>query len=724
MSESENIFKLILKNLTFKSDKRRLSQKVFAVLFFPLIYVFYEIAINALAKDVQLLLVPVICKIFFAISFGLLIFLIIDLIPQRIVARVLGGIFVVASFVIYTIEYCCMDFYGMYFGAGYMGTMTGQVVGEFSSTIREVVVTRIPQILLLFIPVIIYPLFMFVTVSKVRFARPMWLVTAVAIILSQLLGFSIGRFGPDSNYYTFDYDSNLAIQKFGLLTSFRLEGEYALFGKPEIPHVEVKDGEPLFTSFTEMTTIEETEATTTVVVIEENGEEVIITPSPTPTPYPYNVSDIDFETLYEESTNSTIQSMHLYFGNIMPTQQNEYTGIFKDKNLIMITAEAFSGYVIDKDFTPTLYKLSTEGFVFDNFYQPNWHLSTTGGEYACMTGQIPQWIGSSNSFTASEYKYMPYGLGWQFGALGYSTPAWHNGDYTYYNRHLTHPNLGYDFDALNHTLVLPTSSWPASDQEMFEATVDSYIDDYVNNGQKFHAYYMTVSGHCNYSWGANAMSKKHKEEAQAAFPDASTAVQAYYACNLDFELGLQYLMQQLEAAGILEDTVIVIAEDHYPYGISNDGIDHYDELSGIDDNEQCITRYKNALIIWSGSMEEPVYVHTPCSTVDIVPTVMNLFGIPYDSRLFAGRDIFATNYNASEFSTNMPLVILPMNAGNSWITAAGEYECRTKTFTPYPGITVNDTYVDDVNEYVKNKWRYSGMVISNDYFKIVMPKEE
>lgn len=719
MSEIKNLTRLFFDNMISKMDRRSTPTRVLSVLFFPLAFVFYEFIIIAFAKDIPFFSVNLINIGLFAIAFGLLIYLILDIIPNRIVSRILGGIVIVAAFVIYGIEYCCMDFYGMYFGAGYMITMTGQVVGEFSNTIIEVVQTRIPEILTLLIPVAVYFLFMFRIVNRSVFRRNFWILIGFLIVVTQLFAFGFARFGSDKNFYTYDYDTNIAMQKFGVLSSFRLEAEYKVFGKPEIPMPTINEGEPLFTTFAEIS--QETTVETTTQVVIENGEEIVITPEPTPTPYPYNISDIDFAALYENETNSTIQGMHLYYGNIMPTQQNEYTGLFEGKNLIVITAEAFSPYVIDKDFTPTLYKLANEGFVFSNYYQPNWHLSTTGGEYACMTGQIPQWIESNNSFTASEYKFMPYGLGWQFSALGYSTPAWHNGAYTYYNRDKTHPNLGYDFSAIGHGLNLPTSAWPASDKEMFEATVDSYINEYVNNGTKFHAYYMTVSGHCNYSWGANAMSKRNKEAAIAAFPDSSMAVQAYMACNLELEYGLEYLVSRLEEEGIADDTVIVMAQDHYPYGISNDGIDHYDELSGIDDNEQSMSRYRNTLIIWSGSMENPVYVDTPCSSIDIIPTIMNLFNIPYDSRLFAGRDILATNYVDNEFSTNMPLVILPMNAGNSWITAAGSYECKTKTFTPNPGITVNDTYVDDVNTYVSNKWRYSAMIIQNDYFKYVMP---
>ena len=121
--------------------------------------------------------------------------------------------------------------------------------------------------------------------------------------------------------------------------------------------------------------------------------------------------------------------------------------------------------------------------------------------------------------------------------------------------------------------------------------------------------------------------------------------------------------------------------------------------------------------------EEPIYVDTPCSSIDIVPTLLNLFGIEYDSRLFSGRDIFAPNYEPCECSETMPLVILPMNSGYSWITDAGQYDATTGEFTPNPGCNVSDEYVDEVSELVSDRWRYAGYLIQYDYYNVMMPPE-
>ena len=345
--------------------------------------------------------------------------------------------------------------------------------------------------------------------------------------------------------------------------------------------------------------------------------------------------------------------------------------------------------------------------MFNNYYQPGWGQSTTGGEFAAMTGVIPTWINNNLSFYVSHKDYMPFALGNQFRALGYTTVAYHNNVYTYYNRHLTHPNLGYDYYGQGNGLNITGPGWPYSDLEMMELTAPAYIEDYVQNGKPFHAYYMTVSGHANWGWG-NAMSAKNREAAVATYPNASQPVQGYIAANLELEYALTYLLEQLEAAGIADDTVICLTADHYPYALVTNEVDYYQELSGKQDSELDISRYRNTLILWSGSMEQPVTVNTPCSSIDIIPTLSNLFGLTYDSRLLSGRDVFAENYNASQASTCMPLVILPTNRG------------KTRTFTPNPGITVADDYVDTVTSLVDAKFYYARQLIQYDYAGVVL----
>ncbi len=441
--------------------------------------------------------------------------------------------------------------------------------------------------------------------------------------------------------------------------------------------------------------------------------------------YGFNQLDIDFAALAENTSDKTLKSMHEYFGSLTPSQQNEYTGMFAGKNLILLTAESFSPYVISEELTPTLYRLTHEAFVFNNFYQPDWTQSTVGGEFSVTTGIIPNWINSTVAARAAIGHSMPMTLGNMFRSLGYATPAWHNGSYDYYDRNQYLETFGYDYKGENGGgLDLPYDGWPRSDLEMIQYTCDSYIDACVQDGVPFHAYYMTISGHGSWGWDKNRQSSKYRELVEAAYPDLSEPCQAYIACHIELDKALEYLVRKLEDAGLADDTLIVMASDHYPYFLGNgnnvpgDTTDYYNELTGLNDSELVTSRYRNTLLMWSGCIRSPIVVDTPCSTIDIVPTVANLFGLSYDSRLYSGRDIFARNYNAGEYSNCMPLVVFMSNKGqgNSWITAAGTYEAGTGIFTPNAGITVDGEYVSRVQRLVAGKIQNARLILTQNYY--------
>ena len=129
----------------------------------------------------------------------------------------------------------------------------------------------------------------------------------------------------------------------------------------------------------------------------------------------YNTLEIDFDQLIQEAPSDTVAAMHKYFQSVEPTLKNEYTGMFEGYNLILITAESFSSWVIDQELTPMLYKMANSCFVFENFYTPYWAVSTSDGEYATHTSLIPKedvW-----SYYWSGFNEMPFGLGTVIGDL-------------------------------------------------------------------------------------------------------------------------------------------------------------------------------------------------------------------------------------------------------------------------------------------------------------------
>ena len=696
-------------------NRRGTNIPLLSIWFFPAAILYHELLLRAFDRNTVFFSLALLRTVLFSIAAGLIVALILDLLPWKTAGRIIGGVLLGLGTVLFCVERGCRATFGVYYGVSFMGEMAGDVAGGFGSTVVSVILGMIPFILLALVPVVFFVLFRYGVVPEEGREIPVRIIMAAVLVACQLTAFLLSTLGGAKSYYTYEYTANTSIPHFGLLTSVRLELEYAVTGIPA----------PSLDDF-----IDDPTPTPSADPGPDESADPLADPSQRPIPTGPNTLDIDFEALAEGETNETIQGMHQYFGSLTPSQKNEYTGMFEGKNLILITAEGFATPAIDKDLTPTLYKLTHEGFVFHNFYQPDWTQSTCGGEFAVTTGVIPNWVKSEYGNLAAKAsidKYMPTTLAHLFAPLGYSVPAWHNGEYDYYDRNLYLGNFGYDFKGIGGGLELPSDTWPNSDLEMIEATADSYIQDYVDNGTPFHAYYMTISGHGPYNFSGHKMAIKHQAEVEAKYPGLSPTSQAYLACNIELDLALECLVDKLEAAGIADDTLIVMTGDHYPYLMVTKEEDFYNELRGFEDTESDTSRYRNTLLMWSGAIEEPIEVDTPCSSIDIVPTICNLFALEYDSRLYSGRDIFATNYEPDQYSNCMPLVVFANKGeGNAWITAAGTYECSTGTFTPNEGIELEDEegYVARVKRLVAGKVNYSKLIIQEDYYKYVLPETE
>lgn len=410
-------------------------------------------------------------------------------------------------------------------------------------------------------------------------------------------------------------------------------------------------------------------------------------------PEQYNVMDIDFDTLIADEKNDTIKRMHQYFSQVPPTKKNENTGKFKGYNLILITAEGFSPYGVDKEVTPTLHKLVHEGFQFTDFYVPLWDVSTSDGEYVALNGLIPKagvW-----SFSKSGNNHVPFVMGNQLGNLGYKTVAYHNHTYSYYDRHVSHPNMGYSYKGIGNGLDIK-ETWPSSDLEMMEKTTGDYMKD-----EPFHAYYMTVSGHLEYNFGGNQMAYKNKDF--VSHLNHSDQAKAYMATQIELDKAMEHLLSQLEKEGVADNTLIALSADHYPYGLDYETIDEFEGK----EVERNFDLYKSNLIIYAKGMEETI-ITKPVSSLDILPTLSNLIGLEYDSRLLMGTDIF---------SDSDPLVIF---RNKSFITDKGRYNAETKKFTPVAGEEVNQSYLDQMIAIVDQKFYYSAQILENDYYRVVL----
>lgn len=391
-----------------------------------------------------------------------------------------------------------------------------------------------------------------------------------------------------------------------------------------------------------------------------------------------------------------IAEMNEYFGEngsgteTQTHETNEMTGIFEGKNLIYITAESFTDLAIDEKHTPTLYKMSKEGLSFTNFYTPVWGVSTLDGEYVNCTGLIPKagvW-----SMTEASDNCLPFTLGHQFGELGYVTKAYHNHRIDYYHRDKSHPNLGYDFDGQGGSYDFG-DSWPESDLEMINKTTPDFLtpDD---NGEiaPFHVYYLTVSGHLEYNFKIQDMAAKHEKETEDL--NLSQGPRAYVAANMELDLAMELLLKRLEEAEVLDNTVIVLAGDHYPYALSNKEIS---ELRGHKISEP-YEKFRSTAIVWTPGME-PMTIEKTASNLDLLPTVSNLFGLDYDSRLLMGTDIFSDRPGLVVFEDK------------DWISDRG-----TRQELVSSEAESDIKYVEETDSHVADMFKYSAWILNYDYY--------
>ncbi len=415
----------------------------------------------------------------------------------------------------------------------------------------------------------------------------------------------------------------------------------------------------------------------------------------------YQMMDLDFDVLASSTENPALQALDAYFATVEPDTKNAYTGMLKDYNLVVFCAESFSPLLIDPERTPALYQLSTGGFIFENYFG-SYGSNTTNGEYTLCMGLYPDLSRDRGaaSFFASKANYLPFCLGNQFSRNGAQAWAYHNYLGDYYDRIHTHPNMGYTFKAPNAGLDIQLTS-PSSDLEMVEKTVD----DYLSENRQFIAYYMTYSGHYPYTWD-NAMSAKNREMAQD-LPYSET-VQAYIACNQELELALEYLLQRLEDTGVADKTVIVLTNDHYPYGLSES---EYNELAG-QEIDPTFEKYRSSFICYVPGIQ-PQVVDTYCSTVDILPTLLNLFGLEYDARLLVGQDVFSPS--------NDQMAVL---SDQSFITADYAFDASTGSVTPYTDAPVEDADVQRRLAAISLQMQLSTDILNTNYYAHVFPGQQ
>ena len=659
---------------------RRQKWKLNHLALFPVVIVYYELLLRLFCGIGMFR--NLIYPLLFGLAFGLICTCIT--IPfSRKVNRIVSMVLLYATALLFTVECLIQNSYQVFMTLSAIRTGAGGVVGGFLGDLLRSIFLGLPKILMFFLPAILYTVTGRRRMPARRYPIAFAGIILVLALLIQGVAVLAANHGSSAGKYKGQFNFNSATQVFGLLTSTRLEAKYSSKGTGKADFVEMNEPTP-----------------------SPSAEPV----SPTPTPekiYGDNVLDIDFDALNASTEDETLLSMNRYVASQTPSKQNEYTGLFRGKNLILICAEAYCDCVaVNPELTPTLNRLIHNGIYFSEFYQPTWGGSTSSGEYSLLFGLAP--MDGVETMLETQYNNNYWTLGSQLSRLGYHGNAYHDGDYDFYDRYLTHVNLGYDeFLAYGNGLEDITGLW-TGDDVMFDTTMDTYIDN-----QPFSVYYMTISGHCTYR-DDNEKVEKYLSRVQNALGSRYKKTTLNYFCyQMELETALTTMIEKLEEKGIADDTVIVMTGDHYPYGLEQSHTfgnteDYVTDLYGYEYTNSWEQDHNN-LILWSGCLEheykdKAVEISDPCYSLDIVPTLSNLFGLEYDSRLLVGRDVFSDTE------------ALAMWNNYSWATVRGKYDSAREVFYPNEGYDNDQSYVDRINQIVANKLSYSGKVVDYDYF--------
>ena len=616
----------------------------------------------------------IVYPILFALLGGVVFSLLTSYLP-RILRQIVGTVLVAAQVLFAEVQLVYHGIFGNFMPISQV-SMGENVIVNFSSQILYGIGKNLAAILLLLVPLAAMILGLALRkVLRVQLGRKQALATLGVLLTLLLVTAGImyaGRNKPFSVYKIFtnvNTSTDSSFKNVGMLATTTQELRYMLF---------------------------------------DNGGSFTITPSSLGTATrqlyssnSYNVIEsIDFPKLAESTDDAMCKTTDEYLAQVVPTRKNSYTGLLQDYNLITICAESFCPWFISEELTPTLYKLSHTGIIFDNYYG-TFQSVTTNGEYTLCMGLYPDMsrTKTDSSFNVAGTNYLPFCLGNALKDKGYQTWGYHDYIGDFYNRNITHANMGYTFKAADSGLDMKID-WPSSDLEMMEASVD----DYLSSKEPFHAYYMTFSGHYQYNWD-NAMSDKNRDAVRDL--PYSEPVKAYIACNLELENALTYLMERLEQAGVANKTCIVLTNDHYPYGLTEE---EYNELAG-QTLDTTFEKYRNSFICYVPGLSENIVVDEYCSTADILPTLLNLFGVDYDSRLLAGADVL---------SNGIHMAIL---SDKSFLTKAFRYDAGTETVIPADeSITVSDEQLEAYRLYVDNKFQMSNNIVNSDYYAHVFGK--
>lgn len=552
------------------------------------------------------------------------------------------------------------------FLGNYASLNTSSQLGKVTSYIMDYLHSFKGSYYLILIPTILFILYILFQKEKSTFLRIRYFgvltVFFIALYIPTLtLGFMQEKFQYISNQVLFQNPSlpNVAVNQFGINIFGLLDVKSKLTGQSN--------------------------NMSSVTDIEETNERV--------------VDDEKILEIMENETDATMNSLNRYFYSRKITEKNDYTGKFQDKNLILIMLESVNNVMINEEYFPTLYKLYHDGISFTNHYSPRNNCSTGNNEFSALTSLYT----INNVCSANVYKDNTYfeSLFHLFSNQGYKTSSFHNYTEKYYYRNTIHGNLGTTYYGVE-DLQIPYDNaykeWP-SDVALVEEAWDR-----INHDERYMALLTTVTTHQPYG-----VSSTYGNKYLDRFKDlnVSMSMKRYLSKMTELDLALERLLELLTESGELEDTVLVLFGDHYPYGIKTSELQEMFDYN-LEENKEI---ERTPFIIYN-SETEAQKIDSYTTYMNILPTVANLFNLDYDPRLYLGEDLFSEEYSN-----------IAVFADGSWQSPYAYYDAeKAKIVYIQDEFRYTDDEIININKDINQKISMSNLAIVKNYFHYLNQK--
>lgn len=407
--------------------------------------------------------------------------------------------------------------------------------------------------------------------------------------------------------------------------------------------------------------------------------------------------DTLWKEISKEEKNRTMKSLHQYFLSRKIEDVNDYTGFFKGKNIIFIMMETVNDTILMEEYFPNFAKILKNSWYFKNNYSPRNSCATSDNEFSGLTSLYALNSGcTSNAYPNNTYFTSAFNL---FRNAGYSATSYHNYDDTYYSRSISHLSMGsehfYDAESLGIDLKeYSIPNWP-SDVDLVKGA-----SQYFLKSKPFMVWMTTVTGHFPYNVGSEYGNKYFDMLSDSDYP---IDIKRFISKLKVTDDALGELLDILEEKGVLEDTVIVMYGDHYPYGLGDDFVQQLLDYDISEFHE----KDRVPFVIYNSQLEGRVF-EQKTSYMNVLPTIANLFDLDYDPRFYMGEDLFS-----KDFSNRVVFV------DGSWEDTIARYDSNLGKISYFGSKTYSVEELRKINSDIAMKKQMSKLAIENNYFEIL-----